>query len=85
MTKQEQRAKLIAEMRALDELAKKESRSLTAEEQKSFDDKAAEARKLLAEIEAEQRAAELAGFSNELPNADEKPAARSDNTGFLRF
>lgn len=84
MTKQEQRAKLIAEMRALDELAKKESRSLTAEEQKSFDDKAAEARKLLAEIEAEQRAAELAGFSNELPNADEKPAARSDNKGFLR-
>lgn len=84
MTKQEQRAKLIAEMRALDELAKKESRSLTAEEQKSFDDKAAEARKLLAEIEAEQRAAELAGFSNELPIADEKPAARSDNKGFLR-
>ena len=84
MTKQEQRAKLIAEMRALDELAKKESRSLTAEEQKSFDDKAAEARKLMAEIEAEKRAAELAGFSNELPNADEKPASRSDNKGFLR-
>ena len=83
MTKQEQRAKLIAEMRALDELAKKESRSLTAEEQKSFDDKAAEARKLLAEIEAEKRAAELAGFSNELPDDDEKPAARSGEKGFF--
>ena len=83
MTKQEQRAKLVDEMRAIDELAKKESRSLTAEEQKSFDDKAAEARKLMAEIEAEKRAAELAGFSRELPPENGEPAARSGEKGFF--
>ena len=80
MTKQEERAKLVDEMRAIDEAAKKESRSLTAEEQKSFDDKAAEARKLLAEIEAEKRAAELAGFSAELPKKEEE---RSSGNGRL--
>lgn len=67
MTKREQRAKLIDEMHELDDLAKKEARSFTSEEQKSFDDKEAEVRKLTAEIEADERAAKLAGFSTELP------------------
>ena len=57
MSKKELRAKLIAEMRELDELAKKEARSFTTDEQKSFDEKDAEVRKLTAEIEAEERAA----------------------------
>jgi len=76
MGKRELRAKLIAEMRELDELAKKENRSFTADEQKAFNDKEAEVRNLTAEIEAEERAAKLNGFSNDLPKP--KDEGRSD-------
>lgn len=75
MDKRELRAKLIAEMRDLDELAKKESRSFTADEQKAFSEKEAEVRKLTAEIEAEERAATLNGFSNELPKSKDEGRA----------
>ena len=75
MNKRELRAKLIAEMRELDELAKKENRSFTADEQKAFNDREAEVRQLTAEIEAEERAAKLNGFSNELPKTNDEGRA----------
>lgn len=67
MAKEELRAKLIAEMREMDELAKKEKRQFTAEETKLFAEKEAEARALSAEIEAEKRKSRLDGFSEETP------------------
>lgn len=69
MTKElcEKRNAIIAEMKAMDELARKEERSFTEDEQKAFDAKGEEVRKLAADIEAERRKEELAGFSHELP------------------
>lgn len=80
MNKQELKAKLIDEMRALSDKAKAETRSFTAEEQKEYDDKAAEVRKLTAEIEQEKREAELNGFSSELP----KPENEKREGSFFR-
>lgn len=77
MSKQEIKAKLIDEMRALSDKAKAEARSFTAEEQKEYDEKAAEVRKLTAEIEQEKREAELNGFSNELPKPNNNEEKRS--------
>lgn len=67
MNKKEQRAKLIAELRAMHELAQKENRAFSDEESKIFADKEAEVRKLSLEIAAEEREAMLNGFSTELP------------------
>lgn len=67
MNKKEQRAKLIAELRAMHELAQKENRAFSDEESKIFADKEAEVRKLSLEIAAEEREATLNGFSTELP------------------
>ena len=78
MNKKELRAKLIREMKELDELAKKEARSFTDEEKKSFDEKEAEVRKLTAEIEAEERAERMNGFSTELPKPETEENRNKD-------
>lgn len=71
MNKKEQRAKLIAELRKMHELAQKESRSFTDEENKTFAEKEAEVRKLSQEIAAEEREALIKGFATELPKKTE--------------
>lgn len=70
MNKKEQRAKLIAELRAMHELAQKENRAFTDEENKTFAEKEAEVRKLSQEIAAEEREAMLKGFTTELPKTE---------------
>lgn len=70
MNKKEQRAKLIAELRAMHELAQKENRAFTDDESKAFAEKEAEVRKLSAEIAAEEREAMLKGFTTELPKTE---------------
>lgn len=67
MNKKELRAKLIAEMREISDKAKAETRSFTVDEQKAYDEKNAEVQKLSAEIEAEEREAQLNGFSTSMP------------------
>ena len=69
MNKIEKRAKILAEMRELNEKAKAESRSFTEEETKAYAEKEAEVRKLTSEIEAEKREQALKGFSNDAPSA----------------
>lgn len=81
MNKKEQRAKLIAEMKEMNEKAAAEKRSFTEEENKAFAEKEALVRSLSAEIEAEERAAALNGFVTEAPKPEEKPASRK---GFFR-
>lgn len=70
MNKKEQRAKLIAELRKMHELAQKENRSFTDEENKTFAEKEAEVRKLSQEIAAEEREALIKGFATELPKTE---------------
>jgi len=70
MNKKERRAKLIAELRAMHELAQKENRAFTDDESKAFAEKEAEVRKLSAEIAAEEREAMLKGFTTELPKEE---------------
>lgn len=67
MGKKEKRAKLIAEMREINDKVMAEKRAMTDEERSAYEAKEAEMRQLTAEIEAEERAAELNGFSSELP------------------
>lgn len=81
MNKKEQRAKLIAEMKEMNEKAAAEKRSFTEEEKKDFAEKEALVRSLSAEIEAEEREATLNGFITQVPKPEEKPAARK---GFFR-
>ena len=73
MNKIEERAKIIAEMKEMNEKAKAESRSFTDEETKAYAEKEAQVRKLTSEIEAEKREQALKGFTEEVP------AARSDS------
>ncbi len=75
MNKREERAKLIAEMKEMNEKALSEKRSFTDEENKIFAEKEANVRSLTAEIEAEERAEQLNGFSTVPP-----VAARADKT-----
>lgn len=70
MNKKEQRAKLVAELRAMHELAQKENRAFTDEENKAFAEKEAEVRKLSQEIAAEEREALIKGFTTELPKTE---------------
>lgn len=83
MNKKELKAKLLAELRELSNKAKTENRSFTADEQKAYDEKMAEVRKLTAEIENEEREAELNGFSSELPKPEAGKEERKDET-FIR-
>lgn len=86
MNKQELKAKLIAEMREMDELAKKENRQFTAEETKLFEEKEAEVRSLAAEIEAEKRKAALDGFSETTPRTVLPDSSKdtAEREGFFR-
>lgn len=72
MNKKEQRAKLVAELREMHELAQKENRAFTDEENKTFAEKEAEVRKLSAEIAAEEREALIKGFTTELPKTEDE-------------
>lgn len=72
MNKKEQRAKLVAELREMHELAQKENRAFTDEENKTFAEKEAEVRKLSAEIAAEEREALIKGFTTELPETEDE-------------
>lgn len=67
MNKIEERAKLISEMKELNEKASAEKRSFTDDETKAFAEKEAAVRSLAAEIEAEEREKRLKGFSAETP------------------
>lgn len=67
MDKRERRAKLIAEMRELNDKVLAEKRAFTDEEQKLYSEKEKEMRELSAQIEAEERAATLNGFTAQAP------------------
>lgn len=69
----ERKATLINEMRAMNESAK--DRAFSEEEKKSYSEKEAELRSVVAKIEAEERKSTLAGFTNE------PPAPAADNPG----
>lgn len=86
MNKQELKAKLIAEMREMDGLAKKENRQFTEEEVKLFGEKEAEVRSLAAEIEAEKRKAALDGFSETTPRTVLPDSSKdtAEREGFFR-
>lgn len=73
MTKIEERAMLISEMKEMNGKASAEKRSFTEDETKAFAEKEAAVRSLTAEIEAEERAAKLKGFSTATP-----PTTRGD-------
>lgn len=69
----ERKATLINEMRAMNESAK--DRAFSEEEKKSYSEKEAELRSVVAKIEAEERKSTLDGFTNE------PPAPAADNPG----
>lgn len=69
----ERKATLINEMRAMNESAK--DRAFSDEEKKSYSEKEAELKSVVAKIEAEERKSTLAGFTNE------PPAPAADNPG----
>lgn len=69
----ERKATLINEMRAMNESAK--DRAFSEEEKKSYSEKEAELRSVVAKIEAEERKSTLDGFTNE------PPAPTADNPG----
>lgn len=69
----ERKATLINEMRAMNESAK--DRAFSDEEKKSYSEKEAELRSVVAKIEAEERKSTLDGFTNE------PPAPAADNPG----
>lgn len=80
MNKKERRAQLVAEMRELNDKVLAEKRAFNADEQKSYSEKKAEVEKLTAEIDAEERAATLAGFSSEPPQPEaEQTSKRSES------
>ena len=69
----ERKATLINEMRAMNESAK--DRAFSDEEKKSYSEKEAELKSVVAKIEAEERKSTLDGFTNE------PPAPAADNPG----
>lgn len=80
MGKKEKRAKLIAEMREINDKVMAEKRAMTDEERSAYEAKEAEMRQLTAEIEAEERDAALNGYSSELPKPDAgEPDTRGKN------
>lgn len=87
MNKIEERAKVIAEMKEMNEKASSEKRSFTDEEKKAFAEKEAEVRSLTAEIEAEEREEKLKGFSTETPSTARadgpKVASPEKKSGFF--
>lgn len=87
MDKKELRAKLVAELREMDEKIKAENRSYTDDENKIFSDKTNEVRKLSEEIAQEEREALLNGFSTELPKpqAEEKANVPDDVANFRSY
>lgn len=80
MSKTEERARLISEMKEMSGKASAEKRSFTDDENKAFDEKEAQVRALSAEIEAERREQTLKGFASEppLPKADADAASPAD-------
>lgn len=64
MNKRQKLKALVEEMASLDENAKKENRTLTAEEEKRFAECESEAKNLKAEIEADERSAKLANLGD---------------------
>lgn len=86
MNKIEKRNALFSEMKAMDELAKKENRSFTEEEKTVFAAKEAEIRQLDAEIEAEERASKVANFEKtNATSADTRSADDFVKSGHLEM
>lgn len=81
----ETKAKLIAEMREMNENAKAEKRSFSEEESKLYSEKETELRSVISQIETEEREAELKGFTNETPmtvRADNMEKTEKKNSFF---
>ena len=83
----ERKATLINEMRAMNESAK--DRAFSEEEKKSYSEKEAELRSVVAKIEAEERKSTLDGFTNEppAPAADNpvKTAGTEEKKAFFKM
>lgn len=88
MNKKEQFAKIIVEMRAMNDKLIAEKRGFNEDETKLYAEKETEMRKLQAEIEAEERNQELAGFTTENPdtvNDDESRGVSNEEAEFRDF
>lgn len=85
MGKKERRAQLIAEMREINDKLLAEKRSFNDEERQAYEAKEAEVRQLTAEIEAEERAAALNGFSSNLPANQENGEERNNTDETAEF
>ena len=84
MNKKEERAKLLAEMKEMNEKAANEKRSFSEDEKKVFAEKEKRFRVLSAEIEAEEREQKLNGFTDTLPKAGEDKPKTAERKGFFR-
>ena len=87
MTNKEEKARLIAEMRELNDKALEEKRAFTEEEQKAYSEKEENLRQLSAQIAAEERNAAIEGFSAQLPVSGEEKRSEesSEMTEFRSF
>lgn len=84
MNKKEERAKLLAEMKEMNEKAANEKRSFSEDEKKVFAEKEERFRVLSAEIEAEEREQKLNGFTDTLPKGGEDKPKTAERKGFFR-
>ena len=84
MNKKEERAKLLAEMKEMNEKAANEKRSFSEDEKKVFAEKEERFRVLSAEIETEEREQKLNGFTDTLPKGGEDKPKTSERKGFFR-
>ena len=78
------RAALVKEMRELNDKLIAEKRDFTDDEKKIYAEKEEELRSLTAQIEAEERAAQLAGFSSELPKPDASTTTDKRSDSFFK-
>ncbi len=81
----EKRRGLLVKMRALHEKAAGEKRTLLAEEQSQYKSMETDVRELAAQIEAEKRNRELAGFESSLPPGEETEIRATDEKQLAEF
>lgn len=81
----EKRMAAVSEMRSINDTAKAENRNLTDEERSKWDALKIEVDSMSAEIEKEEREAEIAGFDVEKPEVKEERAMSDINEEFRDY
>lgn len=80
----EKRMAAVAELRSLNDTAKAEKRNLTEEERSRWDALTKEVETMAAEIEKEEREAQVNGFATEVPVVKEERSATVDKNAEFR-